>query len=59
MIPRAEVTMIIMQRSLEQESSSMPRHIYSAMVITSIITCIIPPLLLHKMIKKSDIPKNY
>ena len=52
MIPRAEVAMIIMQRSLNLDDNSMPKEIYSAMVVTCIITCTIPPLILNRLIKK-------
>ncbi len=52
MIPRAEVAMIIMQRSLDLNIEPMPQEIYTAMVITSITTCIIPPLILNHLIRK-------
>ncbi len=52
MIPRAEVTMIIMQRSLNLQTNPMPNGIYTAMVLTTIATCLIPPLILNRLIKK-------
>jgi Kef-type K+ transport system membrane component KefB len=50
MVPRAEVAMIIMQRSLTLRAGSMPEEIYTAMVIVCIATCIIPPLVLNRLI---------
>lgn len=56
MIPRAEIAMIIMQHSLNFQDISMPKHIYSAMVIVCISTCIIPPLILNRLIGKTIRP---
>jgi len=52
MIPRAEVAMIIMQQSLNLETQATPGHIYSAMVIMCIITCLVPPIMLNRLIPK-------
>ncbi len=50
MIPRAEVAMIIAQRALTLEDGAIPRHIFSAIVLTCLATCLIPPLLLSRLL---------
>lgn len=52
MIPRAEVAMIITQRSRNLEGNVMPDRIFTAMVITSLVSCIIPPIVLKTLIPR-------
>ncbi len=50
MIPRAEVAMIIAQRALTLEDGAIPSHIFSAIVLTCLATCFIPPLVLSRLL---------
>lgn len=50
MIPRAEVAMIIAQRALTLEDGAIPSRIFSAIVLTCLATCFIPPLLLSRLL---------
>jgi Kef-type K+ transport system membrane component KefB len=50
MIPRAEVAMIISQRAVSAERAAMPEAIYSALVITSLTSCLLPPVVLKRLI---------
>jgi Kef-type K+ transport system membrane component KefB len=52
MIPRAEIAMIIMQRGLGLRDSPLPQFVFSAMVLVSIITCIVAPLFLDRLMKR-------
>jgi len=52
MIPRAEVALIITQRSLDLHGDAMPNRIFSAMVITCLTTCIVAPIVLEKLIRR-------
>jgi len=52
MIPRAEVAMIIMERSKALKNDVMPDHIFTAMVITCLTTCIIAPIILTRAIPR-------
>ncbi len=52
MIPRAEVAMIISQRGLTLEGEAMRDHIYSALVFTCLASCLIPPVLLRRLIRR-------
>jgi len=52
MVPRAEVAMIITQRSTNLADNVMPDRVFTAMVITCLATCIIPPIVLKKAIPR-------
>lgn len=50
MIPRAEIAMIIMQRSLNKGYIS--KEVFTAMVLVSAATCIISPLIVQPLLKR-------
>jgi Kef-type K+ transport system membrane component KefB len=52
MIPRAEVAMIITQRSRNLAGNVMPDRIFTAMVITCLVSCIVPPTVLKTVIPR-------
>ncbi|MBD3386991.1 cation:proton antiporter [candidate division KSB1 bacterium] len=52
MIPRAEITMLIMQRAHESSGGVISENIYSAMILVSAITCVTVPFLLRRKIQK-------
>jgi Kef-type K+ transport system membrane component KefB len=52
MVPRAEIAMIIMQRGLKKGNWAVPSDIFAAMVIVSMITCMISPFAVQKMLNK-------
>jgi Kef-type K+ transport system membrane component KefB len=49
MIPRAEITMIIMQKGLAR--GIIDESVYSGMVLVSAVTCILGPILLRWMLQ--------
>lgn len=52
MVPRAEVAMIIAQRSINLGDDAMPEHIFTAIILTCMATCIFPPITLKKLIPR-------
>lgn len=54
MVPRAEITMLIMHRAHRAGEDVAPGQAYSAMVIVSALTCLFAPLVLDKMLARSD-----
>jgi Kef-type K+ transport system membrane component KefB len=52
MIPRAEIAMIIMQRGHELGDWAVPDLVFGAMVIVSLASCLLSPLLLKRLLKK-------
>lgn len=52
MVPRAEITMIIMQRGLDLGEWAVPSHIFSAMVILALTSAIASPIVLRPLLKR-------
>jgi Kef-type K+ transport system membrane component KefB len=52
MVPRAEITMIIMKQGLEYGDWAVTQRIYTGLVFVSIISCILPPIFIRKYLKK-------
>jgi Kef-type K+ transport system membrane component KefB len=52
MVPRAEITMVIMHRGLNLGEWAVPKEVFSSMALMSLITAIIVPILLHIMLKR-------
>jgi Kef-type K+ transport system membrane component KefB len=50
MIPRAEITMVIMQKGLEMGPWAVPPHVYGAMVVVSAATCLGAPFLVKHLL---------
>ena len=51
MIPRAEIAMIIIQQGHALGGRVVPSEVYSGMVLVSAVTCLISPLILHRLLK--------
>lgn len=52
MVPRAEITMIVMQHGLQLGEWAVPTQVFSAMIVMSIATAIIVPLVLRPLLQK-------
>jgi hypothetical protein len=52
MVPRAEITMIIMQRGRELGDWAVPADLYAGMVVVSAATCTLVPSLLSRLISR-------
>ena len=52
MIPRAEITMIIMQRGRQLGDWAVPPRLYSGMVVVCAATCVVIPLLLDQLLDR-------
>jgi len=52
MVPRAEIAMIVMQRGRDLGDWAVPDHVFGAMVVVSLATCIFSPLALKRMLKR-------
>ena len=51
MIPRAEIAMIIIQQGHALGERIIPSEVYAGMVLVSAVTCVISPLILHRLLK--------
>jgi Kef-type K+ transport system membrane component KefB len=52
MVPRAEITMVIMQKGLSLGDWAVPQKAFGAMVVVSAATCIISPVAVRAMLRK-------
>lgn len=52
MVPRAEIAMIIMRKGLEEGSWAVPPDVFAGMAAVSMLTCIISPVIAHKLLRK-------
>lgn len=52
MIPRAEIAMIVMQRGQGHGAWAVPAHVFSGMVLVSIVTCVVPPFFIRSMLAR-------
>jgi Kef-type K+ transport system membrane component KefB len=52
MIPRAEIAMVIMQRGHQLGEWAVPEAVFSAMVLVTLGTCVISPIVLRKLLKR-------
>ena len=52
MVPRAEITMIIMHKGLSLGEWAVPGEVFSSMVLMSLATAVIVPVVLHIMLKR-------
>jgi Kef-type K+ transport system membrane component KefB len=52
MIPRAEITMVIMQKGLSLGDWAVPPRVFGAMVVVSAVTCIVSPVAVRAMLRK-------
>lgn len=52
MIPRAEITLIIMQRGRELGADVLPEKIYNGMIVVCAATCLVAPALLRRLLDR-------
>lgn len=52
MVPRAEIAMIIMHRGLKLGDWAVPTDVFSAMVMVSLATAIISPIIIRALLKR-------
>lgn len=52
MVPRAEITMIVMQKARSLGEWAAPGSAYAAMVLVSLVTAVAAPLLLRRIVKR-------
>ena len=52
MIPRAEIALVVMYQGLEFREGLVSAEIFAAMVLVSVGTCVVPPILLRRMLKE-------
>jgi len=58
MIPRAEITMIIMERGMALGDWAVTQKIFSGMVIVSALTCILAPIVIRLQLRKLQLNKE-
>jgi len=52
MIPRAEIAMVIMHRGLLLGEWAVPNDVFSAMVLVSVATLVISPIIISLLLKR-------
>ena len=52
MVPRAEISMVVMQRALNLGEWAVPREVFGAMIVVSMATCMASPLAVRSLLKK-------
>jgi Kef-type K+ transport system membrane component KefB len=52
MVPRAEITMVIMDRGRQLGDWAVPPEVFSNLIVVSAITCIVSPLLLRPLLQR-------
>ena len=53
MVPRAEITMVVMERGRQLGDWAVSPQIFTSMIVVSAITCITSPLLLRPLLQKT------
>ncbi|MCC0179282.1 cation:proton antiporter [Waterburya agarophytonicola K14] len=53
MVPRAEITMVIMERGRQLGDWAVSPQIFTSVILVSAITCIVSPLLLRPLLQKT------
>lgn len=52
MVPRAEISMVIMQHGLKRGAWAVPPTVFNAMVLVTILTCTVAPLLIQLLLRR-------
>lgn len=52
MVPRAEIAMVIMQHGLNEGAWAVPPKIFNAMVLVSIMTCALAPMIVQVLLNR-------
>jgi len=56
MVPRAEITMVVMQKARSLGAWAAPQSAYSAMALVSLVTVIVAPLVLRRVLTRLEGP---
>jgi Kef-type K+ transport system membrane component KefB len=52
MVPRAEITLVIMQRGHALGQWAVPPQVYGAMIVTSAVTCLLAPVTVRSLLQR-------
>lgn len=52
LVPRAEIAMVIMDRGHELGPSAVPDHVYGAMTVVTLATCVLTPLVVGRLLRR-------
>ena len=52
MIPRAEISLIVLEEAANLGTWALPNQIYSSMVLLSLFTCLVTPPVIYKLLRK-------
>jgi Kef-type K+ transport system membrane component KefB len=52
LVPRAEISLIVMQHGLTLGPGAVPQRLYAALVMVSIVSCVLPPPFLERWLKR-------
>lgn len=52
MIPRAEITMVIMQRGQAMGAAVVPAQVFNAMIVVSALTCLLAPFSVRSLLRR-------
>jgi Kef-type K+ transport system membrane component KefB len=58
MIPRAEIAMIIVHRGMQLGDWALPTDVFGAMVLVSLATCIVSPLVVNVLLDHIELPAS-
>jgi len=52
MVPRAEIAMVIMTHGVLLGAWAVPREVFSAMVVVSLLTCLLAPIVIRALLRR-------
>jgi Kef-type K+ transport system membrane component KefB len=55
MVPRAEIALIIMHHGMLLGAWAVPVHLFSAMVVVSLLTCVSAPIAIRALLRREDV----
>lgn len=55
MIPRADISLVVMERGKTLGDWAVNEEVYSSMVVVCLITCLVPPLIIYPLLERSNI----
>ncbi|MGB5714992.1 MAG: cation:proton antiporter, partial [Waterburya sp.] len=58
MVPRAEITMMVMERGRELGDWAVSSQIFSTTILVSAITCVVSPLILRPLLQKNSLKNS-
>lgn len=58
MVPRAEITLIVMSQGQNLGDWAVPQSLYNATIICALLTCLISPLAMRMMMKRSSLGRD-